>query len=146
MHQFTIHAPDEPLLAWADPAALGHVLSNLLTNAVKYSPGGGTISVELAGDEAVADDGAVVRVRDQGIGIAPEHVGRIFERFYRVPSQVRPTFRNPHTARQSGAGLGLAVCKAIVEAHGGRMWVESEPGQGSTFSFTVPLAGGGEGD
>jgi len=122
------HAAEEPLLVFGDPSALAHVLSNLLTNAAKYSPRGGAITVEVARQ----DGSAVVHVRDEGIGIPPEHVGCVFERFYRVPNEV--------TARQGGVGLGLAVCKALIEAHGGRIWVDSRVGEGSTFSFTMPLA------
>jgi PAS domain S-box-containing protein len=132
LHQLQVVAAEEPIVVWADPSALGHVFSNLLTNAVKYTPHGGAITVEVARQ----DREAVVRVRDQGLGIAPEHVEHLFERFYRVPKEV--------TARQSGVGLGLAVCKALVEAHGGRIWVESRVGEGSVFGFTAPLAGESE--
>jgi two-component system sensor histidine kinase VicK len=121
-------AAGEPVVAWADASALGRVFGNLLSNAVKYSPHGGTITVEVTGQ----DGEAVVCVRDEGIGIPPEHLGRVFDRFYRVPNDL--------ATRQGGIGLGLPVCKALVEAHGGRIWVDSRPGQGSTFAFTVPLA------
>jgi PAS domain S-box-containing protein len=127
-HPFTIYAPSEPVLAWADPAALARVFSNLLSNAVQYSPHGGAITIDIV----VANGDALVRVRDQGIGIGPEHLERIFQRFYRAPSAPG--------ARQAGVGLGLSVCKTLVEAHGGDIWVESRPGHGSTFTFTVPLA------
>ena len=73
----------------------------------------------------------MISVRDQGVGIAPEEQARVFERFYQVTL--------PEGGKSSGAGLGLAICKRIVEAHGGRIWVESAPGQGSTFKFTLPL-------
>jgi PAS domain S-box-containing protein len=128
-HQLQVVAAEEPIVVWVDPSALGHVFSNLLTNAVKYTPHGGAITVEVAQQ----DDEAVVRVRDEGIGIAPEHIEYLFERFYRVPNEA--------TAQQGGVGLGLPVCKALVEAHGGRIWVESRVGEGSVFGFTVPLAG-----
>ena len=127
-HTLRCHADEEPLLVFGDPSALARVLSNLLTNAVKYSPRGGTITVEIARQGGHA----LVRVRDEGIGIPPEHVGSVFERFYRVPNEV--------TARRGGVGLGLAVCKALIEAHNGRIWVDSRVGEGSTFSFTMPLA------
>jgi PAS domain S-box-containing protein len=129
-HELCCRAAEDPLLVLGDPSALTHILSNLLSNAVKYSPRGSAIAVEVARQ----DSGAVVRVRDEGIGIPPEHLRHVFERFYRVPNEV--------TAHKSGVGLGLAVCKALVEAHGGRIWVDSHVGKGSTFSFTMPLAEG----
>jgi signal transduction histidine kinase len=103
------------------------VLGNLLSNAIKYSPEGGVIRVGgwTEGDEAI------VYVADQGVGIAPEDQQRIFERFYRVDNTL---------GRQTqGAGLGLYLARAIVEVHGGKLWVESQPGRGSRFMFTVPL-------
>jgi signal transduction histidine kinase len=99
----------------------------LLSNAIKYSPGGGTIGVwgYREGGEAV------VCVSDEGIGIPAGEQGRIFERFYRVDNEV--------TRRTRGVGLGLAMCKGIVEAHGGHIWVESAPGAGSTFCSALPV-------
>jgi signal transduction histidine kinase len=103
------------------------VLRNLLTNALRYSPGGGTITV--AGCQKGAQ--AVISVSDEGIGIPVDEQERVFERFYRVKSDL--------TRRVSGVGLGLAVCRGIVEAHGGWIWVESAPGEGSRFCFALPL-------
>jgi len=102
------------------------VFDNLLGNAIKFSPAGGTITV------TVEDAGAMVRasVSDQGIGIPKDQQERIFERFYQVNGSARRRF--------SGTGLGLAIVKRIVETHGGEVWVESEQGQGSTFHFTIP--------
>lgn len=111
----------------ADEERLRMVLSNLLSNAVKYSPDGGVIRL---GGWAEADE-AIVYVSDQGVGIAPEDQPRIFDRFYRVDNTL---------GRQTqGAGLGLYLARAIVEAHGGKLWVESQPGRGSRFIFTLPL-------
>jgi PAS domain S-box-containing protein len=111
----------------ADEERLRMVLANLLSNAVKYSPSGGTIRV----GGWTEDDQAIVYVADQGVGIAPEDQQRIFERFYRVDNTL---------GRQTqGAGLGLYLAHVIVEAHGGKLWVESVPGRGSRFIFTVPL-------
>lgn len=104
------------------------VLSNLLGNAVKYSPDGGVIRVGGWAD----DDYAVAYVVDQGIGIAPEDQPRIFDRFYRVDNSL-----SRHT---QGAGLGLYLARVIVQAHGGTMQVESQPGRGARFVFTLPLA------
>jgi signal transduction histidine kinase len=117
-------APGLPL-ADADPLRIEQVLTNLVENAVKYSPGGGPIRVRVAGGRPLT-----VSVGDLGIGIAPEHVDRLFERFYRVEDGLARSTK--------GVGLGLFICKSLVEAHGGRIWVESELGRGSTFYFTVP--------
>jgi len=103
------------------------VLSNLITNAIKYSPSGGRISV-LAGE---ADGFAVVRVSDTGLGIAAEDLEKIFNRFYRI--------KDEKTRYIYGTGLGLAIVKSIVDAHHGRIQVESRPGYGSTFSVYLPL-------
>ena len=102
------------------------MLTNLVTNAIKYSPDGGPIDIRasLQGDEVV------VSVSDRGTGIPADRLGRLFEVFYRVDNGV--------TRRTKGAGLGLSLCKHLVEAHGGRIWVESEVGVGSRFSFSVP--------
>jgi PAS domain S-box-containing protein len=116
-----------PLVALVDAQQIEKVLRNLLGNAIKYAPGGGTIAVR--GDEREGQ--VVVCVSDEGIGIPVEEQERIFERFYRVESEV--------SQRVGGVGLGLSVCQGIIEAHGGRMWVESVPGMGSDFYFTLPV-------
>jgi signal transduction histidine kinase len=119
--------PDLPLVA-ADPARIEAVLRNLIENAVKYAPPGSPIGVRAA----VADGAVRVELADGGRGIPPEHRERIFERFYRLDAGL---------ARQTGgAGLGLAICKGFVEAHGGRIWVEPDAA-GTVFCFTLPLAG-----
>ena len=98
---------------------------NLIENAVKYTESGGSIRVSMS----LEKDHAIFSVVDTGIGIGKEHLGRIFERFYRVDKD---------RARDvGGTGLGLAIVKHIVEAHGGAISVQSEPGKGSVFSFTV---------
>jgi phosphate transport system protein len=116
-----------------DPDRLRQVLDNLVDNAVKYSPPGGRIQIIAT----PAGPGRVeVRVHDQGPGIPPEARVRVFERFYRVDKT---------RARElGGTGLGLSIVKHIVEAHGGRTWVEGSPGEGSQFCFTLPLAQGAE--
>jgi PAS domain S-box-containing protein len=118
-------APGLPEVA-ADGGRILQVLSNLLDNAVKFSPPGGRIHL------GATRQGGLVRfdVVDVGPGIPPEQLGRVFDRFWQAQRGDR-----------RGAGLGLAIAKGIVEAHGGRIWVESQPGAGSRFSFTLPLAG-----
>jgi PAS domain S-box-containing protein len=125
-HTFELDFPADFPPSWGDPERLREVLSNLVSNAVKYSPEGGTVWVGGRMDQT----GATVYVADQGIGIPAEEQDRIFERFYRVESGL-------HRSTE-GTGLGLYLVKAIVEAHGGRVWVESAPGRGSIFMFTLP--------
>lgn len=126
-HQLVVDLPAEALVAMVDAKRIEQVLRNLLDNAIKYSPRGGTIV--LRGDQ---DESQIVfSVSDEGIGIPVEERDRIFERFHRVENEV--------TRRMRGAGLGLAVCRGIVEAHGGRIWVESQPGAGSLVCFTLPM-------
>jgi signal transduction histidine kinase len=125
-HRFVVSFPPHFPVVAADPAQIEQVLQNLLDNAVKYSPNGGLIVVRGEATPAAA----VVSVADQGTGIAPEHLNRLFERFYRVPGAGEASHR--------GTGLGLPIARAIVEAHGGRIWAESAPDKGSVFHFTVP--------
>ena len=107
----------------ADPRRISQVLSNLLGNAIKFTPGGGTITVR-----ARSRDGALsVTVADTGRGIAPDDLPHIFDRYWR-----------PKGSEAEGTGLGLYIARGIVEAHGGRVWAESSP-QGATFVFTLPL-------
>jgi len=108
-----------------DGEMMRRVLINLLENAIKYSRTDGKISVSVG----EVNDELQVAVSDNGPGIPPEDQARIFEKFERVQSQGPP----------KGLGLGLAFCRLAVEAHGGRIWVESRPGQGSTFYFTLPV-------
>jgi two-component system, NtrC family, sensor kinase len=110
-----------------DERKVKQVLLNLLSNAVKFTPEGGRISLK-----ASRTDGMVqIAVTDTGIGIAPEDQAAVFEEFRQVGSD--------ETRKQEGTGLGLTLAKKFVELHGGRIWVESEPGRGSTFSFTLPV-------
>jgi signal transduction histidine kinase len=111
-----------------DSGKLRMALNNLLDNALKYSPRGGVIT--LGG--AQREDEIVVWVRDEGIGVPPEERERIFERFHRVDSRL--------SRERPGVGMGLYICRVIVEAHNGRVWVESgENGQGSSFFIALPL-------
>jgi signal transduction histidine kinase len=119
--------PDLPLVD-ADPQRIRQVLRNLLVNAIEHTPAGGEVAIlaRLVGSEVEAS------VQDTGEGIAPEHLPYVFERLYRADrSRARTT---------GGAGLGLAIVRQLVEAHGGRVGVKSEVGEGSTFTFTLPVA------
>src|SRR5579885_385986 len=117
----------------ADRLRFKEVLFNLLTNAVKFTPEGGCIRVGAAVQGGMAE----ISVSDTGIGIAAEEHAAIFDKFYQAGSTTRGV--------KEGTGLGLAIAKQLVEAHGGRIRVESAPGQGSRFSFTMPLAEGADG-
>jgi signal transduction histidine kinase len=117
-----------PLVS-ADPHRISQVLRNLLVNALAYTAEGGSIAVTGLSDDEFVE----TTVRDTGTGIAPQHLPFVFDRFYRADrSRTRST---------GGAGLGLAIVKQWVEAHGGRVWVDSTVGVGSSFHFTLPVAG-----
>ncbi len=127
-HQFVLDFPSSLPDAWADEQRVHQILDNLLSNAIKYSPDGGTIRVGgWANDYEVT-----TYVADQGIGIPKPEQEMLFRRFYRVDSSLR--------RETPGAGLGLYLSQALVEAQGGHIWVHSKPGEGSTFFFTLPLA------
>jgi NtrC-family two-component system sensor histidine kinase KinB len=121
-----VEAPGEALDVWADVTRIGHVFGNLLSNALKYTRPGGTVTLTAATEEKWVR----FSVSDTGKGIPGKYLRRIFEQFFRVPDQ----------GAETGAGLGLAIAKEIVEAHGGTITVESEEGKGSTFTFTLRRA------
>jgi signal transduction histidine kinase len=128
-HSFSVDfPPDFPPVA-GDYQRINEVLSNLIGNAIKYSPGGGLIRV--AG--TVRDSEVVISVSDEGVGIPVHDQERIFERFARVDSSL--------TRQTPGAGLGLFLVRSVITAHGGRVWVESQPGRGATFHIALPLEG-----
>jgi two-component system sensor histidine kinase/response regulator len=115
------------ILINADHSRLSQVLNNLLSNAIKYTPNGGAVRLAAELDQ----NSVLIRVMDTGLGIPAESLPRLFEKFYRVPSKEHRSV--------DGTGLGLAIVKAIVEQHGGQIWVESESGKGSMFSIALPL-------
>jgi len=121
--------PDLPL--WSDPGRLEQVLTNLLDNGIKYGYEDSTIVVAA---RIIEGDMVHVSVEDQGPGIPAEDLDRIFERFYRLDKA--------RSREQGGTGLGLSIVKHLVHSHGGKVWVTSQPGKGSTFHFTIPLAPG----
>jgi signal transduction histidine kinase len=126
-HRFSIDLPKNLPIVQADELRLERILHNLLENAVKYSPNGGVIRIFARMEE----ERLVIGVSDQGIGISLHDQAKLFAPFSRLEDQ--------RLTGVKGAGLGLLVCRRLVEAHGGRIWVESEPGRGSTFYFTLPL-------
>jgi PAS domain S-box-containing protein len=134
-HTLRTKLPANLPVVWGDPDKVEQILTNLVGNAIKYSPGGGEVLVTLDVD----GDTVQVSVRDQGIGMSPRDMGQLFEKFYRVDRE--------EVRRAGGTGLGLYITKRLVEMHGGRLWAESWPGVGSVFRFTLPtsdeLAGSG---
>jgi signal transduction histidine kinase len=129
IHRFFLDFPEHFPILDADPDRMVQVLRNLLDNAVKYSPEGGLIVVR----GEVRDGEVVVSVADQGVGLTPEHLNRLFEKFFRAKSSL-----GRHVV---GSGLGLPISRTIVESHGGRIWAESQVGQGTTLFFALPLEG-----
>jgi signal transduction histidine kinase len=120
-----LHLPDTVLPVWGDARLLDRMMSNLVGNALKYTPKGGRVTMEARAEA----DQVILEVSDTGQGIPLEAQSRIFERFYRLPNQ-------PDAVK--GTGLGLTIVKSIVDRHGGRVWVTSQPGCGSTFTVSLP--------
>lgn len=127
-HTITLDIQVQDSRIIADKLRVSQVIGNILDNAIRFSPQGRQVIVQLQEQNGEY----LVSITDQGIGVSPEYIDHIFERFYRV--------RNTASRQYSGIGLGLYVAKAIVEAHGGHIWVASNEGLGSTFSFTLPHA------
>jgi two-component system phosphate regulon sensor histidine kinase PhoR len=124
--KLTVDLPADLPLVLADVERASQVVTNLVHNAIKFTPKRGHVSVSAT----QSDDNVVIAVRDTGVGIPAGDVPRIFERF----------FKADRARSGGGTGLGLAIARHIVEAHGGRIWVESSVGEGSTFSFTLQVA------
>jgi heavy metal sensor kinase len=123
-----VATPAEPVIVPVDPSRIRQLILNLLTNAVKYTPSGGSVRMQLA----PSDGRITLTVADTGVGIAPGDLPHIFDRFWRADSA------RTRTGDRAGAGLGLAICKWIAEAHGGTIDVQSRPGRGTTFTVTLP--------
>ena len=109
-----------------DSDRIAEVFINLINNAIKFTPEGGSITVRISGTK----DQAEVSVTDTGIGLAEDQIPRLFSKFFQV-SRTQPK-------GEKGTGLGLAICREIIDLHGGKIWAKSEPGKGSTFTFTLP--------
>jgi PAS domain S-box-containing protein len=124
-HSIAVDLPQDFPIVMADEVRLGQVISNLLSNAIKYSPEGGQIRIS----GQVRADQLIICIQDDGPGIAPGDLPHIFDRFYRAEEASRTT---------KGAGLGLFLTRAIIEAHGGRIWVDPRPGDGGRICFSLP--------
>jgi signal transduction histidine kinase len=125
-HSFQISFPDDFPRVYADPDKIEQVLTNLVENAVKYSDGG-----EISVTGQATDTEVEVAVRDHGVGIPADQLPLIFTKFYRRAGSGAP----------SGTGLGLFIARGLVEAHRGRIWADSAPGQGTTLRFRLPRGG-----
>lgn len=132
-HTLTVHLPKRPLILNIDGHTLRMAIENVLSNAIKYTPKGGAISVRLQRGEDVA----YLRIRDTGIGIAPGDIDKLFKQFSRLPNEM--------SLRVGGTGIGLYLARHLVELHGGRIEVASTVGKGSTFTIILPLKGGRDG-
>lgn len=135
-----VEIPEDVPLVPMDHAQIEQVLTNVLENALKYSPMDSPVEVRaqvVTGAGVGAASGELeVRVRDQGIGVPPHELRAIFGKFYRV-QQIRAPWGEGKPP--AGTGLGLAISDAIIRAHGGRIWAESTPGAGTTVAFTLPI-------
>jgi histidine kinase len=135
-HQFdekrvalTLSLPHDSILVLADEDRIIQVLTNLVGNALQYTPSNGAVTVSIEREKSEAR----TSIRDTGFGIPAEHLNHIFDRFYRVDKS--------RSRAHGGSGIGLTIAKHLIEAHGGRIWAESEgENKGSVFVFTLPLA------
>ncbi len=126
-HKLVLQLADDLPKTLIDREKMKEVMINLISNAIKYSPKGGNVWLRMGYDAS----NLMIEVQDEGMGISKDNQARLFQAFYRVDSS--------HTAEIAGTGLGLVICKAIVEHHGGRIWLESEAGKGTTFFILIPL-------
>jgi two-component system sensor histidine kinase KdpD len=126
-HHLQISIPADMPLVNIDEVRIGEVLTNLVENAVKFSDDNTHITIQAA----IKDKDVIITVADEGIGVPLELQQKIFERFFQGEGR--------KAGRRKGTGLGLAICQGIVHAHGGRIWVESQPGQGAKFNFSLPI-------
>ena len=125
--ELTVTVLTSPLLVIADDCRLAQVMINLLSNALRHAPAGGKVAVSVSEEQGQA----LVTVQDNGEGISPEDLPRIFDRLYRAD--------NARTRSSGGSGLGLSIVRSLIEAHGGKIWVQSQLNQGAVFGFTLPL-------
>jgi signal transduction histidine kinase len=125
--KITINYRSTPLSIWGDRVKTKQVLANLIENAIKYTRDKGTVDISYTKRR----QNACISIRDTGVGIAPKHVATIFDKFVRID--------NPLSVKAGGTGLGLYIVKNLVEKQGGRIWVESIPKKGTTFSLLMPL-------
>jgi two-component system sensor histidine kinase MtrB len=129
LHRIVLVTPEQPIVVRGDPMRIEQVINNLVSNAIKYSPKGGQVTIAAS---MAAGAEAVVAVTDEGLGIARDELPHVFEPFHRGAASRELV---------QGVGLGLAVARRLVEAHGGRLEVESQPGKGSTFRVRLRAAG-----
>jgi two-component system OmpR family sensor kinase/two-component system sensor histidine kinase BaeS len=125
--ELRLDAPEEVLPVMVDRVRLEQIVSNLVTNAIRHTPRGGAIAISV---KRASGRGVLIAVSDTGEGISAEHLPHVFERFYRVS--------DARARSDGGTGLGLAIVKSLVQAHGGKVWAESQPGRGSTFFVELP--------
>jgi len=133
-HKIVLKLPKTALRLNGDGRRIRQVVDNLIENATKYSKAGSTVTIEAKSQ----DSELVISVADQGIGIPRENLGNVFDRMFNLEHRL--------TQESGGLGLGLALCKGLVEAHGGRIWVESELGKGSVFRLALPQEAIAEGE
>jgi PAS domain S-box-containing protein len=126
-HTIAVHVPSNEVFVSADPERVTQVISNIVGNALKFTPAGGHIDIDVQHDASDAE----IRVTDTGVGIPADQLPHVFDRFYQATTK----------ARRHGAGLGLPIARGIIEAHGGTIWVESREEHGTTVRFTLPLSG-----
>jgi signal transduction histidine kinase len=129
-HTLSLEAQPEPIIVQVDPHRIEQVINNLISNAIKYSPDGGNIQIQVCADQEKKL--ALLSVRDPGIGIPAHQQARIFGRFVRAD--------NVREREIGGTGLGLYLSRELIERHNGRIWFESVEGHGSTFFVSLPLA------
>jgi len=122
-----IESLQNEIVLTADENMLNTVLRNLISNAIKFTPKGGQVKVEVE----VEDSQVIISVSDTGIGMKPETIEKLFK--------IETSFTTRGTENEKGTGLGLLLCKEFIEKHEGKIWVESEEGKGSTFSFSLPV-------
>ena len=133
--ELTSESSERNVTVDGDAALLRRAVTNLIENAIKYTPDGGAVTVELSARQNGEGKQAMISISDTGLGIAPEDQVRLFEKFYRIKRSDMPDVK--------GTGLGLAIVKSVVERHGGKVWVESELDRGSTFYVSLPMSNGG---